>query len=175
MQVCGVLLKRESCHAALLVYERSLCVIDRVVLSAHSPSSGKSTLLDVLAGKKTGGVITGEISVNGRPRDASFARLAGYVEQFDSHDPMQTIREAIEFSAELRLDAREFTLEMRRQRVDDVIEALALGHVQHHLIGTEETGGISPELRKKTTIAVELVMAPSILFLDEPTTGESAE
>ena len=133
--------------------------------------AGKSTLLDVLAGKKTvdgkNSWLSGDILVNGKPRDVSFSHIAGYVEQFDSHDPFQTIREAIEFSAALRLDAS-FTPERRKERVEDVIDALGLGHMQHHLIGSEETGGISPELRKKTTIAVELVMAPSLLFLDEP-------
>jgi ABC-type sulfate/molybdate transport systems ATPase subunit len=31
--------------------------------------------------------------------------------------------------------------------------------------------GVSPEVRKKVTIAVELVMDPGVLFMDEPTTG----
>jgi ABC-type multidrug transport system ATPase subunit len=47
--------------------------------------AGKTTLLDVLAGKKTGGYITNDALVNGKPRDKSFSRIAGYVEQFDSH------------------------------------------------------------------------------------------
>ena len=132
--------------------------------------AGKTTLLDVLAHKKTGGTITGDILINGKPPDASFTHIAGYVEQFNSHEPFQTIREAIEFSAELRLDPSKFS-PTDRQRVDQVIDALGLRHVQDHVIGSDETGGISPELAKKTTIAVELVMAPSLLFLDEPTTG----
>src|ERR1700730_6979471 len=32
-------------------------------------------------------------------------------------------------------------------------------------------GGVSQEIRKKVTIAVELIMEPQLLFLDEPTTG----
>jgi hypothetical protein len=40
----------------------------------------------VLAGKKTGGTISGEILVNGSPPDyrGSFSRVAGYVEQVSS-------------------------------------------------------------------------------------------
>ena len=56
--------------------------------------AGKSTLLDVLANKKTGGKIEGEILINGVPRDdATFPRIAGYVEQSDSHYPTMTVRE----------------------------------------------------------------------------------
>ncbi|GIL82277.1 hypothetical protein Vretifemale_11206, partial [Volvox reticuliferus] len=50
--------------------------------------AGKTTLMDVLAGRKTGGREEGEQFVNGAPkRMSSFARLMGYVEQFDAHNP----------------------------------------------------------------------------------------
>jgi hypothetical protein len=58
--------------------------------------------MDVLARRKTGGKITGEILVNGRPTDANLSRVIGYVEQQDLHVPTQTILEAIEFSAFVR-------------------------------------------------------------------------
>jgi ABC-type multidrug transport system ATPase subunit len=127
--------------------------------------AGKTTLLDVLAGKKTGGDIINDALVNGKPRDKSFSRIAGYVEQFDSHDELSTIREAIEFSAMLRLPS-EMSYEDKIGRVEEVIQTLRLSHVQQLRIG-----GTSPEIRKKVTIAVELVMNPGLLFLDEPTTG----
>jgi ABC-type multidrug transport system ATPase subunit/ABC-type multidrug transport system permease subunit len=132
--------------------------------------AGKTTLLDVLAGKKTGGDIINGPLINGKPRDLSFNRIAGYVEQFDSHDETATVREAITFSAMLRLPS-EMTYEMKMAKVDTVIQTLRLGHVQNQQIGNAEKGGISPELRKKVTIGVELVMDPGMLFLDEPTTG----
>jgi len=43
--------------------------------------AGKTTLLDVLAERTTMGVITGDMLVNGEPRDASFQRKTGYVQQ----------------------------------------------------------------------------------------------
>jgi ABC-type multidrug transport system permease subunit len=43
--------------------------------------AGKTTLLDVLAQRTTMGVITGDMLVNGRPRDLSFQRKTGYVQQ----------------------------------------------------------------------------------------------
>jgi ABC-type multidrug transport system ATPase subunit len=53
----------------------------------------------VLARRKTGGKITGEVLVNGRKTDANLSRIIGYVEQQDIHAPTQTIYEAIELSA----------------------------------------------------------------------------
>ncbi len=43
--------------------------------------AGKTTLMDVIAGRKTIGRITGEIYLNGRPKDDSWSRVMGYVEQ----------------------------------------------------------------------------------------------
>lgn len=43
---------------------------------------------DVLAGRKTGGRSEGRQMINGAPkRNRAFARLMGYVEQFDAHNP----------------------------------------------------------------------------------------
>lgn len=42
--------------------------------------------MDVIAGRKTVGEITGEILVDGYPKDQkTWARVVGYVEQFDIH------------------------------------------------------------------------------------------
>jgi ABC-type multidrug transport system ATPase subunit len=59
--------------------------------------------MDVLARRKTGGKITGDVLVNGRKTDANLSRIIGYVEQQDIHAPTQTIYEAIELSALVRL------------------------------------------------------------------------
>lgn len=127
--------------------------------------AGKSTLLDVLADKKTGGTISGDIFVNNAPRDAFFPRFAGYVEQMDSHVNTQTVREAVYTSALLRLPAA-LSAQEKAAAVDKVVRQLFLLPFQHQMVG-----GVSPEIRKKVTIAVELVADPIIMFLDEPTTG----
>jgi len=50
--------------------------------------AGKTTFMDVLAGRKTAGRTSGDIRVNGHPQNhRTFARVAGYVEQFDIHSP----------------------------------------------------------------------------------------
>jgi len=42
------------------------------------------------------------------------------------------------------------------------------------MVGTPAVTGLSAEQRKRLTIAVELVARPSIIFMDEPTTGLDA-
>lgn len=67
--------------------------------------AGKTTLMDVLAGRKTGGYIEGSISISGYPKNqATFARISGYCEQNDIHSPNVTVYESLVFSAWLRLD-----------------------------------------------------------------------
>lgn len=66
--------------------------------------AGKTTLMDVLAGRKTGGYIEGSISISGYPKNqATFARISGYCEQNDIHSPNLTVYESVAFSAWLRL------------------------------------------------------------------------
>lgn len=55
--------------------------------------------------------------------------------------------------------------------VERVIEALGLGAVRDSLVGTVEKRGISGGQRKRVNVGLEMVMEPSLLILDEPTTG----
>lgn len=66
--------------------------------------AGKTTLMDVLAGRKTGGYIEGNVTVSGFPKkQETFARISGYCEQNDIHSPHVTIYESLIYSAWLRL------------------------------------------------------------------------
>ena len=66
--------------------------------------AGKTTLMDVLAGRKTGGYIEGDIKISGYPKkQETFARIAGYCEQNDIHSPHVTVYESLLYSAWLRL------------------------------------------------------------------------
>lgn len=66
--------------------------------------AGKTTLMDVLAGRKTGGYIEGSISISGYPKkQETFARISGYCEQNDIHSPHVTVYESLIYSAWLRL------------------------------------------------------------------------
>ena len=66
--------------------------------------AGKTTLMDVLAGRKTGGYIEGNITISGYPKkQETFARISGYCEQNDIHSPHVTVHESLLYSAWLRL------------------------------------------------------------------------
>nr|XP_009773762.1 PREDICTED: pleiotropic drug resistance protein 1-like [Nicotiana sylvestris] len=136
--------------------------------------AGKTTLMDVLAGRKTGGYIEGSIKISGYPKkQETFARISGYCEQNDIHSPYVTVYESLVYSAWLRLphDVDEGT---RKMFVDEVMELVELTPLRSALVGLPGVNGLSTEQRKRLTIAVELVANPSIIFMDEPTSGLDA-
>ncbi|RDX94998.1 ABC transporter G family member 34, partial [Mucuna pruriens] len=136
--------------------------------------AGKTTLMDVLAGRKTGGYIEGNITISGYPkRQETFARISGYCEQFDIHSPNVTVYESLLYSAWLRLP-REVDRATRKMFIEEVMELVELNSIREALVGLPGETGLSTEQRKRLTIAVELVSNPSIIFMDEPTSGLDA-
>ena len=124
-----------------------------------------------MAGRKTTGTIKGDIYINGKPKDQKyFQRIMAYVEQFDTLSPHETTRDAIEFSAALRLPSS-VSDEYRKKWVDAVITMLELSPIENVMVGKISEGGMSFEQKKRLSIGVELASNPAILFLDEPTTG----
>lgn len=162
--------------------------------------AGKTTLMDVLSGRKTGGYIEGTICISGYPkRQETFARISGYCEQNDIHSPHVTVYESLVYSAWLRLppevgsSTRKVSstkLELNHSIlihcvlttdcmqmqtfIEEVMELVELASLRDALVGLPGVDGLSTEQRKRLTIAVELVANPSILFLDEPTSGLDA-
>ncbi|KAL0303555.1 UNVERIFIED_CONTAM: Pleiotropic drug resistance protein 2 [Sesamum radiatum] len=136
--------------------------------------AGKTTLMDVLAGRKTGGYIEGEIKISGYLKNQeTFARVSGYCEQNDIHSPHVTVYESLLYSAWLRLPA-DVNKETRQMFVEEVMELVELNSLRGSLVGLPGVDGLSTEQRKRLTIAVELVANPSIIFMDEPTSGLDA-
>ncbi|PSS03109.1 Pleiotropic drug resistance protein [Actinidia chinensis var. chinensis] len=136
--------------------------------------AGKTTLLDVLAGRKTSGTVEGEIRIGGYLKvQETFARVSGYCEQTDIHSPQITVEESVVFSAWLRLHP-EIDSKTKFAFVEEVLEIIELDEIRHCLVGMPGVSGLSTEQRKRLTIAVELVANPSIIFMDEPTTGLDA-
>ncbi|KAF3454732.1 hypothetical protein FNV43_RR05180 [Rhamnella rubrinervis] len=136
--------------------------------------AGKTTLLDVLAGRKTTGYIEGQIKIGGYPKvQETFARISGYCEQTDIHSPQITVEESVIFSAWLRLDSK-IDSKTKTEFVEEVLETIELEGIRDAIVGIPGVNGLSTEQRKRLTIAVELVANPSIIFMDEPTTGLDA-
>ncbi|KAG6718028.1 hypothetical protein I3842_04G130500 [Carya illinoinensis] len=136
--------------------------------------AGKTTLMDVLAGRKTGGYIDGKITISGYPKkQETFARISGYCEQNDIHSPHVTVYESLLYSAWLRLSP-DVDSEARKMFIEEVMELVELKPLRQALVGLPGVNGLSTEQRKRLTIAVELVANPSIIFMDEPTSGLDA-
>ncbi|KAG5368264.1 ABC transporter CDR4 [Yarrowia sp. C11] len=132
--------------------------------------AGKTTLLDVLADRKATGVISGDMLVNGEPRDGSFQRKTGYVQQQDIHTSTATVRESLEFSALLRQPSS-IPVSEKLAYVDEVIRILEMEAYAEAIVGVPGEG-LNVEQRKRLTIGVELAAKPELLlFLDEPTSG----
>ncbi|GMN45205.1 hypothetical protein TIFTF001_014383 [Ficus carica] len=136
--------------------------------------AGKTTLMDVLAGRKTSGYIEGSITISGYlKKQETFARIAGYCEQNDIHSPHVTVYESLVYSAWLRLP-KDVDSTARKMFIEEVIELVELTPIKEALVGLPGVNGLSTEQRKRLTIAVELVANPSIIFMDEPTSGLDA-
>jgi ATP-binding cassette, subfamily G (WHITE), eye pigment precursor transporter len=105
-------------------------------------------------------------------------RVAGFVPQEDILTGSQTVREALMFYASLKLPTHTPS-EEKDKLVDGILRELGLKKIESSLIGyvgadALNSGlkrGISGGERKRLSIGCQLVSNPSLLFLDEPTTG----
>ena len=160
----------------------------QVVAIMGASGAGKSTLLDILARKHKKGAVSGDILVNGRHvADDAFRKVMGFVDQEDTLMSTLTVYETVLYSALLRLP-REMSFEAKKFRTLETMHELGILGIKDARIG--ETGeptlcflkndyaempsgnrSISGGEKRRVSIACELVTSPSILFLDEPTSG----
>jgi len=132
--------------------------------------AGKTTLLDVCASRVRTGVVEGDLLVDGRPRDLSFQRKTGYVQQQDLHLASSSVREALSFSALLRQPAS-VSREDKLAYVEEILKLLEMEAYADAVVGVMGEG-LNVEQRKRLTIGVELAAKPELLlFVDEPTSG----
>lgn len=145
------------------------------VCAIMGPSgAGKSSLLNVLAGRSSTSKdvsITGTVTVAGKKVDpVAFRKRIAYVMQDDALMMTATPREALAFSARLRLPPTTV-----KQEIDDLVtntlEQLGITGCADVMIGGELIKGISGGQRKRTSIGIEIITDPALLFLDEPTSG----
>ncbi|ESZ90511.1 multidrug resistance protein CDR1 [Sclerotinia borealis F-4128] len=110
--------------------------------------AGKTTLLDVLANRATSGTASGEVYIDSTPRDASFQRKIGYVQQEDIQLPTATVREALEFSALLRQSGTQ-SREEKLIYVENVIRILDMEPYSDAVVGSagsdEPTSGLDSQ------------------------------
>ena len=97
-------------------------------------------------------------------------QLIAFVAQDDSLQVTSTPREAIRFSAKLRLP-RSTTDHQLDKLTEKMINELGLNSAADTIVGGALIKGISGGERKRTSVGVELVTRPALVFLDEPTSG----
>jgi len=150
-----------------LLDDVSLTVRTEQLVAVIGPSgAGKSTLLGALTGLRPAGM--GRVTWDGRDLYEEYdhlRHLIGLVPQDDVLHRQLTVRRALGFAARLRLP-QDTTAAERDERVRQVLAEVGLSEQIDQRIDS-----LSGGQRKRTSIALELLTAPQLLFLDEPTSG----
>jgi ABC-type multidrug transport system ATPase subunit len=135
--------------------------------------AGKSTLLNVLNSMETPSA--GSVKINGKnihsERDA-IQGVIGHVSQDDLLIEELTVYENLFYNAKLcfgNLDDEEIA-----KRCNSLLADLGLSETRHLKVGSPLEKTISGGQRKRLNISLELIREPSVLFVDEPTSGLSS-
>lgn len=136
---------------------------------------GKSTLLNVLNGNLE--PQQGEILINGydlydEKESQRLKGAIGFIPQDDLLLEDLTVRQNLYYNAKLCLDNN--TEEQINKVVDEVLKDLDLFEIKDLKVGKPLNKVISGGQRKRVNIALELIREPSVLFVDEPTSGLSS-
>ena len=134
-----------------------------------SSGSGKTTLLNYLSSRMKDSKLkfNGKLFVNGVEVDGiqEVKHRTGYITQQDVVLAELTPKEQFMYDAKLS------NVKNPEKRVDETITILSLESCADTKIGSDLKRGLSGGERKRTSIGMEFITDPSLLFLDEPTTG----
>ena len=136
--------------------------------------SGKSTLLNVINGseKPSGGrVIINNINIHENPGQVE--GVIGYIPQDDLLMEELTVFENLFYAA--RLCFSYHTEEETTALVNRVLVNLGLSDIKDLKVGSPLDKTISGGQRKRVNIGLELLREPSVLYVDEPTSGLSSQ
>jgi len=134
---------------------------------------GKSTLLSLLNG--TLKPQSGKILINGQEFDNSdedMKSMIGFIPQDDLLIEELTVFQNLYFNAQLCF--KDLSNEEIAKKTNDVLQNLGLFEIKNLRVGSPLNKTISGGQRKRLNIALELIREPSILFVDEPTSGLSS-
>jgi len=159
-------------HSINTVLENLSFTIDEgeFVLVMGSTGSGKSSLLRLINGlvpHHTGGILAGDISVNGistrEVKPAGLSHLIGIVGQ----NPLNGfVSDKVEEELAFGMETLNFPAEVMRKRIEEVLDLLSLTDLRDRSLATLSGGE-----QQRVAIGSALVMHPKILVLDEPTSA----
>jgi len=133
--------------------------------------TGKSTLLNLLNG--TIEPQNGKIHINGHKiRRCVEQGAIGYVPQDDLLFEELTVYQNLYFNA--RLCFSDFEEERIKNTLNKILKDLDIFETRDLVVGSPLNKSISGGQRKRLNIALELMREPSVLFVDEPTSGLSS-
>lgn len=135
--------------------------------------SGKSTLLNVLNGSEAPS--SGRVAINGidiHENPAQVRGIIGYIPQDDLLIEDLTVFENLYYAA--RLCFGQYDKERLAALVEKVLSQLGLSEIRNLKVGSVMQKTISGGQRKRLNIGLELLREPTILFVDEPTSGLSS-
>ncbi len=132
---------------------------------------GKSTLINLLNGKIQ--PTSGKLHINGHTiQGASHEGVIGYVPQDDLLFEELSVYENLYFNA--RICFSDFSEDLIEKTVSKVLTDLDLLEISDLTVGDPLNKYISGGQRKRLNIALELMREPSVLYVDEPTSGLSS-
>lgn len=134
---------------------------------------GKSTMLNLLQGKITPN--SGNIYINGYDLHSDSEKLTGligYVPQDDLLIEELTVYQNLYYNA--RLCFGDYDEEQLNKTVEKVLADLDLLEIKDLQVGDVLNKKVSGGQRKRLNIGLELMRGPSVLFVDEPTSGLSS-
>ncbi|MBE0666593.1 MAG: ABC transporter ATP-binding protein, partial [Bacteroidales bacterium] len=135
--------------------------------------TGKTTLLNLLSGLSK--PFSGDVRINGKSiftAGKSLDGVIGFVSQDDLLVEDLTVSQNLTYAASLCFAGK--SREELMSIVDRMLYTLGLYEKRDLQVGSPLKKVISGGQRKRLNIALELIREPSILFLDEPTTGLSS-
>eukprot|EP00808_Paulinella_micropora_P007136 g19793.t1 len=141
------------------------------MLALMSSDESSAVLLAVLAGRQQGRHVTGEFLVDGgkcTPLNLNRRLASSYVASDFTLVGEMTVRQTFMFSARLSHSSGR---SVAKQRVDEMIEKLGLGHVADNVIGTVVKRSLSGGEKRRVEVGAALLRDPAVLFCDEPTSG----
>lgn len=135
--------------------------------------TGKTSLLNIMNGKIKPSYGTVEINgINLHEEKHKLEGIIGNVNQNDLLIEELSVFENLFFSAKLSMKG--YTPHELARKVSDLLKTLGLYEVRTLKVGSVLDKVISGGQRKRLNIALELIREPSILFVDEPTSGLSS-